>query len=286
MTDLTQLVIRYQDTGYGYEEIVRKTSVMIYRYPGTIPSLTDDDRGDFLLYFTPRLKQIVSRYQPERAEFEPYLRMCMKYRIMSYLISRHRTTRYDPADTHIGSWELRETPDASELHSVTIDTSVIGSLLEPPVQRVLRRLSRTSVLCFCLKAICDADERTIIRIAELCSSDATWLMHCKYVLLETLGPRRRRQALIGARIGRLYTRIYNLEKRLYGESDPVTRRSLDQKLANSRRLYQQNCRRLRRLSLRPTNSNIAALLHVAKGTVDNAVFTVRNALEKAISEGR
>jgi DNA-directed RNA polymerase specialized sigma24 family protein len=284
MTELTRLVIQYQKDGSGYEEIVRKASIVIYSYPGRIRTLTEDDKGDFLLYFVPKLQQIILNYQPERAAFEPYLRMCMKYRIMSYLVSRHRTCAYDPAETHIGSWEVRDMPAAADVLIATTLSSDGTPLIHPRVERTLRRLNRKSVLCFCLKAICDADDTTILRMARLCEADPNWLLHCKYLLLDGMGPRRRRRARMGARIGSLYARMYKLEKRFYAEADPEIRESLEHTLDHVRWHYERNCARARRLALRPTNRDIAILLHVAKGTVDNAVYTVRLALSKALVE--
>ncbi|MFP4508797.1 MAG: hypothetical protein ACLFNQ_01565 [Spirochaetaceae bacterium] len=284
MTELTRLVMRYQNDGSGYDEIVQKASVVIYAYPGKLRALTEDDKGDFLLYFVPKLEQIIVNYQPERAEFEPYLRMCMKYRIMSYLVSRHRTCSYHPAETHIGSWEVRDMPAAPEVLITTIRDASSTALLHPRIERTLRRLNRKSVLCFCLKAICDADEATIVRMARLCATDPNWLVHCKYLLLDGMGPRRRRRMRMGARIGSLYARMYKLEKQYYTETDPDKRKSLEQTILNVRSQYERNCTRARKLALRPTNRDIAILLHVAKGTVDNAVYTVRLALSEALVE--
>ncbi len=285
MTDLTRRVIAFQLYGDGFDEIVQQASLLIYAYPATVPTLTEDDCGDFLIFFVPRLRTLIRNYRPERAEFEPYLRMCMRYRIMSYLASRHRSCRYEPADSYIGSWDLQETPADVFPKQQPIDTIALASLLDTRTQRALRRLSRKSVLCFCLKAICDADDETIVRMAQLCATDVTWLIHCRYLLLSTLTPRRARLKRMGARTGRLYERIYNLEYRYFRETDPEIRAELDRKIQVSKRLYDQNCSRARRLTLRPTNRDIASILHVAKGTVDHAVYAVRNALTRALMEG-
>ncbi len=58
MESITESVLRYQKTGSGYEEIVKRISMIIYNYPKRLHILTEEDQSDFYLSFYILLKEV------------------------------------------------------------------------------------------------------------------------------------------------------------------------------------------------------------------------------------
>lgn len=123
MTCLTLAVITYHHTGEGLKEIQDTILILAYRYPTCTRVLSDDDAGDFLLFFIPRMMVIINEFTYQGYSFETYLKSCIRWRVKSFhqlqkrqyvreLSYMHNITH---TSSHEDSYELLEEID--DLHA-------------------------------------------------------------------------------------------------------------------------------------------------------------------------
>ncbi len=140
------------------------------------------------------------------------------------------------------------------------------------------------LLFFCLKAICDVDDIRLPSVARLCGVSTEWLVEVRTMLTGKTEKRRNRLARLRRRQETLYSRLRDAEEHLVAEPDLERRSALRARIDRLSFAYRRASHEACHTNLRPSNTDIADMLHVPKGTVDSGIARAREVLTSSLKE--
>jgi hypothetical protein len=117
---LKERVLSYQRTGEGLERIIQDLSESIYLYPLRGRRGREDDAGEFYLYFVPRLKRLLLKYEDQGVPFEHYFNATLYWNLRSYFRSmRKRRWRWKMSACP-EFWDLSTRDSAADSSEVSL----------------------------------------------------------------------------------------------------------------------------------------------------------------------
>ena len=275
---ITAHVLRYQKTGSGFAELVKRIAPLIYNVPKLMRNASEDDCGDFYCYFVPRLSRIIDRFVYSGKEFEVYLNTSMKWQYKSFIAKNAKRSLLHTTVKNSEFWS--QDPDygdptlACERPSITqsarshLGVNTAGVICNPVIARRLLLLT--------LKASQEITSDTIVQVSELIKVDSSWLIARIQELNTRLTARRERRERLRQRRDRAYFRMCYFQKKISTEVD-ASRRQNFTRLMRAEREHLANARSvLSRVPISPTHRDIAAILQIPKGSVDSALYYIRN----------
>ncbi len=134
-----------------------------------------------------------------------------------------------------------------------------------------RSSCRRRLLFLALREVERIDDTLVDCIAHAIGADPEWLIDVVTRLRMNLEERKGRYRDLIARRNRLFTRMIEFQVRLYDGREPEEMPELRKKIAEHRRLLDQVDEALRDKQWRPTQTEIAEVLCIPKGTVGSAI---------------
>ena len=107
MGTLTERVLRFQETGQGQAELLACVAARVYGYPRVRGSRSEDDSGEFYLFFYPRLLRSLRRFRDQGKPFEWYLQSVLRWQYLIYVRVKRRRERQWNAGALPAFWETR-----------------------------------------------------------------------------------------------------------------------------------------------------------------------------------
>lgn len=283
MESLNSLVAYYQNTGLGLAQIVKRLSLRIYNYPMGKLRASEDDCGEFYLFFYPRLLRTIDRFQDRGKPFEWYFNSVLRWHYQVYCSRKRREQARWAVARNALFWELPDLVSAAPmLGFVAQDCATII-----PVDRfgcsrdtTLRR----RILLLALKNARQMDDHAVRRISALTGVGEDHLTRMIEQLREGLYKRELRLHKLYRRQNRILTRVFLLQRDLLWEADPETKSAIAVSLWQLRGALRPVQRKIRRVRLHPSNREIAELLQIPKGTVDTSLYWLRKRLAGRTAE--
>ena len=279
MESLNSMVAYYQNTGLGLGEIVKRLSLRIYNYPTGKHQASEDDCGDFYLFFYPRLLRTLSRFQDRGKPFEWYFNSVLHWHYKVYCSRKRQDQTRWAAARNVLFWELPEAgsavstdafcPDRRE-RIIPIDR--FGSSREETCRR--------RILFLALKNARHLDDSAIGWISELTQIEEEQLVAMIERLRGNLYKRELRLHKLYGRQNRIFTKIILFQWDLLWEVDPEIKADLALSLCELRTKLRSLQRKIRRVRLHPSNREIADLLQIPKGTIDTSLYWLRRQLQE------
>jgi hypothetical protein len=290
---LTEAVMAFKNTGTGWEELHERICVFTYEFPVKWSNWTEDECSDFFLFFMPKIKGIVTRYQPFYS-FETYLSCTIRWNMRTFAEKKNAENRYlawTVEESERKTRELRsEDPMISgEFHDL-MDTGTAGEGCPFEIDergRLADPAFRRRLLFVVLLRIADIPEDRIHALAELAGVKIEWLEEkaksAKALVASKVEKReklllRRNECwyhLNGARIRSQHD----------GETDPEVRSMREKKVRTWSKRYATACDSLRRLNVTPSHEQLGELMDVPPGTVSSGLFFVRKVWKTMESDG-
>jgi hypothetical protein len=274
---LNEMVLRYQRSGEGLEQILAVVGPAIYRYPAGKYGSCEDDCGEFFLFFYPRLLRTLARFREQGKPFEWYLNsvLCWQYRV--YRRSRQRQEVCWRAGSRRDFWELPDSPGVAAEEG----SDAYARVFRPDRRgRVPKAADRKRLLFLSLKNVWFLDESVLPRLSQATGVETARLAAMARRLREQLCQRQVRLHRLYERRNRLFAKLILLQQELEQEIEPRYTLELSVRLARLQRSLRLVRRRIGSVSLRPTNREIAEVLRVPKGTVDTSLYWLRNRLAR------
>jgi DNA-directed RNA polymerase specialized sigma24 family protein len=281
---LTEQVLRYQRTREGLAELLAVLAGKIYGYPRCRGSVSEDDGGEFYLFFYPRLLRTLERFRDQGRPFEWYLHSVLRWHYLGFVRWKRRRER---------SWaygampDLWEPPAAGRTAEEGIEPRESPGWLPPEVAAVFRlgpesRLKkpadRQRLLIWALKQVRLLLGPDLDLVMKWTGIGEERLRRARAELRDRLERRERRLALLVERRNRAFAALQLTERALAGELDPAVRLSLCERLARARRCLYRSQERIARVPLQPSNRELAQALGLPKGTVDTSLYWLKRRL--------
>jgi hypothetical protein len=284
---LTEQVLRYQRTRQGLAELLAVLAGKIYGYPRCRGSASEDDGGEFFLFFYPRLLRTLERFQDQGRPFEWYLHSVLRWHYLGFVRWKRRRERSWACGAMPDLWAIpaaeRVTADEIELRETPawLPPEVASVFRLGPESRLRKPADRQRLLIWALK-----------QVRLLQGPDLEWVMKWTEIgeerlravcaeLRDRLERRERRLSLLVERRDRAFAALQLTERALAGEPDPEVQRSLSERLARARRCLHLSQERIARVPLQPSNRELAQALGLPKGTVDTSLYWLKRRLTEA-----
>ena len=289
---LTEAVMAYKNSGKGWQDLYERICVFAYEFPVKWSSWDEDRRGDFFLFFMPKIRGIVSRYRPVYS-FETYLSCTIRWNMKTFAEKKAVQERYV-------SWTVEESERQTEItltdnpglsgefHSLIDDGSLEddcpfdldeeGRLRDPAFRRRL--------LFVVLLRAADIPEDRIPALANLTGVDINWLEQRAKTARDLVKAKVEKREKLQRRRNECW---YHLNGALIraasdGAAGTDSRSTWEKKASTWRRRYATACESLRRLNVTPSHEEVGRLMDVPPGTVSSGLFFVRK-IWKAIESG-
>ena len=277
---MTDRVVRYQDTGQGYDRIVGELSDRIYRYPLSKPGCTEDDAGEFYLFFLPRLKRSLVRFKDRGVPFEHYLNSVLFWNLKSYRRKVRRAGFRRQTDSCQEFWEFLEGNNVSTLHEEGyLDASWMKLFPLDGSGMIKGITARKRFLFLILRVAKYLEPGDMEKISRLTGYEPDWLWMRVRNLKATLGPKERRLKVLRERRNRAFYMHRLLEERMGREFDESRRCKLNQEMQNLGRRAWMARDEISHVPVCPTHRAIAKEMKVPKGTVDTGIRWFRKEWE-------
>ena len=295
---MTEEVIRYKETGEGWESLYDRVCIYSYDYPFRWSDWDEDRCSDFYMAFHPRIPGLIQRFQPDYT-FETYLCCSLKWYMRTFnekLASREHYEAWwtDPrraAEDECGSLVESSAPgfgegenggliEAGEDGPFAVDTK--GRLEDP----VLRR----RILFIVLLRAADLGSGTVDSIAKLAGVDPDWLFECTEEIRDIVSVKAEKRERLRRRRNECWYRLDGATRRLKAEEacEGNHYREWKRKAQTWRNRYDSARTGLRKMKVLPSHEEIGTILDVPTGTVSSGIFLIRKAwsdIEKGTRKG-
>lgn len=274
MESITEAVLRFQDTGEGYEHLVERISLIIYHYPEKIYILTEEDKCDFYLSFHSRIEGLIRNFTFQGLPFESLLNKTLKWHSRSFLSGRKDEQKLVAAELQEEEIKIRELlqPSSDERENELITVNLKN------------RTSRKRLLYLVLMDAPDLKDCEIDRFCEITGYDPQWVLEKRDLLRYRLHERGTRLKNLREKRNSAYMKMRYREFKLREETDREKRETLEFQIARLRKRIEETRYEISRVPARPTHTEIAEILDIPKGTVDSGIHYLRKKFQEADKE--
>jgi len=281
---LNSLVVYYQNTGLGLAEILKKLSLRIYRYPLSKYRGSEDDCGEFYLFFYPRLLRTLKKFQDRGKPFEWYFNSVLHWHYKEYCSQKRREEIQWTVARNAAFWELPDpAPVCTRMPASEGGCRTIIAMDRWGKSR--QATCRRRVLFTALKNACNLDDSAFSWISRVSGVKEDHLVGMVEALRANLYQRELRLHKMYMRRNNIFTKILLLQRDLSWEVDPALKTEIALSLSQLRVRLRTLQRKIRGVKLRPSNREIAELLQIPKGTVDTSLFWFRRQLRESFAGG-
>jgi hypothetical protein len=279
MDSLNSLVAYYQNTGLGLAEIMKRLSLRIYNYPLGKFKASEDDCGEFYLFFYPRLLRTLKHFQDRGKPFEWYFNSVLRWHYKVYCSRKRKDQIRWAVARDVLFWELPEPDSPSSAPAMSSDRC----------QRIIpldrfggsrESTCRKRILFLALKNARHLDDSAVSWISGLTGIEEEHLIAMVGRLRSNLYKRELRLHKLYRRQNKIFMKIFLFQRDLLWEVDPEIKSELALSLCELRTTLRSVQRKIRRVRLHPSNREIAELLQVPKGTIDTSLYWLRRQLSE------
>lgn len=274
MESITEAVLRYQDTGSGYKEILQRLSVIIYNYPEKTNILAEEDKSEFFLSFYNRIKGLINNFTYKGIPFETLLFQTLKWHTKTFLGKRKDTNKLMAVDIQEEEIKIKD----------LLRNSSGDSYIENYKVKLQGKASRKRLLFLVLVDSPNISDGEMKTFSELTGYEYEWLLYLKDTLNNGLFKRSERLMKLREKRNITYMKLLYKQARISEESEPEKKKILKNQIKRLEKSLVDTRYEISRIPCRPTHKEVAELLNVPKGTVDSGLHYFRKKHKTIIDE--
>lgn len=278
-SNLTLKVVDHQRTGEGFGDLMREIVQEVLDNREQYGFCDREEACDVLAQYYPRLSSLVRRFSGESRSFEPYLFSSLRFFRKSLECRRReeevRAREMQTRDVILDEGAEGEADDGLDSSLPDLDRIVAALTLQPRNGASVSS-SRKRILFLGMKCAFSLTDRHIASLAALCGIPERHLRERVSFLRSMAEPRIARREYLCRLRDKLFASLCFYERKLHDELDELKRERY-RSMACRYRARLDNCRqRLEAVRLDPTNTEIALVCGVPKGTVDSGIFCFKH----------
>lgn len=282
-TDLTRDVLAYQKSGTGYKELIDKIALLVYNHPPMRRKWSEDECGDFLCHFYPRIKRMIASFEDRGKPFEALLSVALKWQMKGYALNRTKQQKQERFLRTVALWNMPDSESTGEFVEESPDefSPSIKQVLKIDERGVISNSGLRNRLLFLL--LLDAkyvSERHVQVISRLTGYTVYWLEEKLEKARQLLINREQKLKAYRNRQYSALFELYHIQERLLDCLDPEEREVLSGQLEHISIKVRKAEEGIRKNSRGPSHREIAEILQVPKGTVDSGLYYLRKKLSK------
>jgi len=286
MQTLTEQILAYQESGIGYERLSASVATLVYNYPRRCYGFSEDDRGEFLLFFYPRIPSLIKRFHPMGKPFEVYLKTTLRWQLKTYAVRKRRANHRDRVFGRRELWtEMLGDPvrlPSGVNRACDGWRTLLAAQRDSSVEqngRLRDRSLRKRLLLAAMKSSIELAPGDVEDLARLTGASLAEIRHHCEALRLLASPREARYQLLSARRNKTFVRMQCLQEEVQETPDGERLDILRFKYKKLERRFERARMEATAVLRTPTHREIARTLGVPKGSVDSGIFYLRCALE-------
>jgi len=273
MESITESILRYQDTGSGYEEIIRRISLIIYNFPSRAHNLSEEDKGEFYISFYNRMEGLINNFTYKGIPFETFLNQTLKWHIKTYINKKKDEKKLIAVNVQEAEVEVKD-----------LLRHDVGNNDDQFPHVILKGdASRKRLLFLVLVDSPNINDDEMKTFSEMTGYEYEWLLFLKDTLNNRLYKRNERLIRLREKRNNTYMKLLYKQSQLSDEMDREKKILIDEQIRRLRKRLDDTRYEISRVPCRPTHAEIAELLKVPKGTVDSGLHYFRKKYKTAIA---
>ncbi|MDA3808818.1 MAG: hypothetical protein PF518_00675 [Spirochaetaceae bacterium] len=274
MESITESVLRYQESGKGYEEIVKRISLIIYNYPVRIQNLTEDDKSEFYLSFYNRIEGLIKNFSYMGIPFETLLNQTLKWHIKTYVSKKKDEKRLIALQVQEAETDIKD----------LLSDDYKNEYNEIPLLKLKGCASRRRLLFLVLVDSPNISDKEMKSFSKITGYELEWLFFLKDTLINRLFKRNKRLTQLREKRNNTYMKLLYKQSLYSDEIDREKKEIISDQINRLKKRLDDTRYEISRVPCRPTHPEIAELLKVPKCTVDSGLHYFRKKYKTAIAE--
>jgi hypothetical protein len=279
---LTEKVVEFQQTGRGFNSLHQDLCLRIYKYPKTKYGLTEDDCGNFYLFFLPQLKRAALAFDKKGKGFENYFNSVLYWRFRSYLKTRNQHYYAYQTSKYKDLWQPVYDGDSIKtiLQKIMYNRELSRVFMINKNGEITGGAGKKQLLLFALQKVIHMDDEDVRILAEMTGYDIQWLMERVEYLRGTLQEKMKRLQKYRDRRNRAFWRLKGYESRFRYEMNEERKKVLKKEHERVKMTLQRTISIIAGIQLIPTHHALGSALGIPKGTVDSSFLRLKKKLTR------
>lgn len=276
---LTSRILRWQETGEGFQEIMTEVSEIILRYPHRHYGWQQDDCADFYCFFYNRCLKLLKYFRYQNKSFLALLNNSLSWQLRTFYRKykqRERKVYCIKYDSIIQAEECRDSCDACRLE---VSEDARQMLMIDEAGEIRNAWMRRRILILALKNAPYLADEHIEAVARIACCDESWLSAAVLSLRSNMEDRMKRLDIFNERTNRAFLEICQIHRALGICCSNCEKMMLLEKLGKVKRRLDKASAGKASVKLMPTNSEIALILQIPKGSIDSSLYYLKKYLK-------
>lgn len=274
MESITEAVLRFQDTGSGYQEVINRISMLVYHFPARVNILSEEDKSEFYLSFYNRIEGLINNFSYKGIPFETLLNQTLKWHIKTYLTKKKNEHKILAVNIQEEEVKIRN----------MFTESAEFKIPECAKIQFKSKASKKRLLFLVLMDSPNITDLELKSFSDLTGYEYDWLLFLKDTLNNRLHKRSERLTMLREKRNNAYMKLLYKQSRYSEEIEPEKKRKLELQIERLKKRLDDTRYEISRVPCRPTHIEIAELLKVPKGTVDSGLYYFRKRYNSSIDE--
>ncbi|MDC7125118.1 MAG: acyl-CoA reductase [Spirochaetales bacterium] len=275
---LTGQVLNWQEKRENYKAIIEKCSTVVCAYPKKHYGWDEDQCQDFYLFFFDRMVKLIEGFQYNGMSFYAILNNTIALQLKTFYFREKNNNNKKSCLKYNSIIEYEEDRYKSRNFDFELTESACEKLCIDKNGRIQNKKISKRLIMLILKNSLIVDDFYIIKIATLTGVNEKWLFDSIMKLRAKCDDRLERLEIYRARASRAYMDLCRLQRKLGICLNELERRQLLMRIALLQERYETACVRRNSVHYCPSNSEIAEIMQIPKGTVDSGLYYLKKKL--------
>ncbi len=275
MTQLTQTVLAYQKGETKLQSIFEIAAPLIYYYPIRSRRGSEDECGEFLLFFHNRLIRLVHRFQKQEGKsFESYLYTAMRFQYTTFFSQKaQHSICCENHQLHHNLYENQHEEIHINLPEKIMDPQELILRLHKAcgMKKNWHTLLQKRILILVLMNCTTIKKNAVSVCAKAANFPEERLHEMIDILTTRIEQQRERSNELRRRRNTAFVYLFTLQQKLNRTAVPQEKTELRQKIKKNRAILEQCRQQLTQYKNQPLQCEIARVLQISRGSVHVAL---------------
>ena len=282
LTEFTNALIKYQQTGKGHKNLVEKIGIHVYTILKSNYKMENDERGDFFCIYYPKIPYLIKQFEYYGTPFEIYLNVSLKWNIKSF---RTLKSRYRSIQKAINKEPFYLVPNENDFtENINTDLHISEDAREAlqieGVKEILTDTIKKRLLYIYLIEADYLEERIKERIIRMTGYKKRWIESCSEKLKKKVDRRLNRITQIKNRRNSAFFEFHLLQEKCSFAENESEKEELESQIKNLRKKINNMNKDISNAIVRPTHKDLADILQIPKGSIDSGIFYIKNSFKE------
>jgi len=276
---LTLSILDWQKTGEGFQEIMTEISKLILNYPMRRYGWKPDDCRDFYCFFYKRCIKLLEYFVYQDKSFIALLNNSLSWQLRTYYRKYRLSEQKSGCVKYDCIIQAEEVCEGGGDCSLEVSDDARKMLKIGESGEIENSWMRRRIMILALKNAPYLNDNYIEAVARITGCQESWLSAIILDLRSRMADRQKRLEIFCIRTNRAFIEICRIHRELgicCCQNDKIV---LLARLAKVKRRLAKATEGKTSVKLMPTNSEIAEIMQIPKGSIDSSLYYLKRYLK-------